>query len=150
MESRELRSGSDPRASRQSQRSVDRNDRITLAVETLPEGICLRVIEPIAMESDQAESLDRVLRRHLAPDSGSMIFDVSQVEFFDSVTTDVLMRLDHTFQSRGEKLVICGVNPLCLEIFQLSGVDCLLTLADDLIQARVLLAKKASGLEVWH
>ena len=129
---------------------MDVEGGFTLAVETLPEGLCLRVIEPIAMESDQAEILERSLRKQLAPESGSIIFDVSQVEFFDAKATEVLMRFDGIFQARGEKLVICGVNPLCLEIFQLSGVDCLLTLADDLIQARVLLAKKASGLEVWH
>jgi len=117
--------------------------------ESLPEGRCLRyrTIGPVEGEGVARFEFDLSLA---AREKGSLILDVSGIDYLDDAATEVLVRLDDRLRRRKDVLVICGVHPLCLEIFQLSGIDCSLTLAHDLMHARVLLAKQAQGRERWH
>lgn len=117
--------------------------------ESVPEGRVLRYRSTGAVEGEEVGRFEAELGS-AARDRGSMILDVSGIEYFDEAATEVLVRLDERLRRRGDVLVLAGIRPLCLEVFQLTGIDCALTLAHDLPHARVLLAKRAQGRERWH
>lgn len=117
--------------------------------QSLPEGRYLQYLQNSSIEGQEVGAFALELTEATKAE-GNLILDLSQVEYLDDQATEVLMQVDSVMKQRGHHLVICGLSNGCLELFQLTGVDCLLTLAPDPLYARVLLAKREAGKEEWH
>jgi len=68
------------------------------------------------------------------------IIEMLGVPYMDSAGMGAIINFYVSCKRNGSKLVICGLNYRVIELFKLTNVDKLITIADDLDQAEALLA----------
>ncbi|MBT9332139.1 STAS domain-containing protein [Paracidobacterium acidisoli] len=79
--------------------------------------------------------LQEDLRNHPAP---TTIIDLSQVPYMDSAGMGVLINFYVSCQKHGRRLIVVAPNYRVIELFRLTRVDTLITIAASLEEAKAL------------
>jgi anti-sigma B factor antagonist len=67
------------------------------------------------------------------------ILEMLGVPYMDSAGMGAIINYYVSCQKSGQKLIVCGLNYRVIELFKLTHVDKLITIADDLEQAEAML-----------
>ncbi len=67
------------------------------------------------------------------------ILEMLGVPYMDSAGMGAIINFYVSCQKSGRKLIVCGLNYRVVELFKLTNVDKLISIADDLDQAEALL-----------
>ncbi len=71
--------------------------------------------------ADAMSELDtEVAQRHASASLSAVLVDFSNVDYFGSMMLETLRHIWMTVRDSGGKLAICGCNPVCHEVFELS------------------------------
>lgn len=70
----------------------------------------------------------------------STIIEMLGVSYMDSAGMGVIINFYVSCKRNGRRLIVCGLNYRVIELFKLTNVDRLITIADDLDQAEAILA----------
>lgn len=68
------------------------------------------------------------------------IIEMLGVSYMDSAGMGAIINFYVSCQRNGRRLIVCGLNYRVVELFKLTNVDKLITIADDLDEAEALLA----------
>jgi anti-anti-sigma factor len=82
----------------------------------------------------QAAEIRQELQR-LADQSGSLILDMSTVSYVDSVALTLLHSIDELCTERGGKLILAGVHPGVVRVFETMGLPMQLSASVERAQA---------------
>jgi anti-anti-sigma factor len=79
-----------------------------------------------------------------------VVLDASNVDFFESEGVDSLLSVEQRLTERKSKLVLSGLNSAIIQVFRLTGLDCLFQIYADVPDAVRGLLRRPSGSEIWH
>jgi len=115
--------------------------------------------EPLAIKLTKGKSPDTRVICLQGPLIVSNLFDFQQelhnspcantivellgVPYMDSAGMGAIINFYVSCQKNGQRLIVCGINYRVIELFRLTKVDTLITIADDLDHAEALLAAQA-------
>jgi len=81
----------------------------------------------VAVAADLRDKLDRLIGSAPAP---SILVDLADVTFLDSVILGVLISAVHRVRDAGGDLQLCGVRPAVRRVFSITGVDAVIDIRD--------------------
>ena len=84
---------------------------------------------------DSFESLKRILEERVSGGQPRLVFDCSQVPLIDSAGLELLVETRDACRRRGGQFQLAGVNPLCMDILQATGLDMLFDVFEDSVAA---------------
>jgi anti-anti-sigma factor len=90
---------------------------------------------------------EAALLRQLLPQMGQthMVLDLSQVEIITSPSIGSLLLLQKQLAQRQRRLILCGARLATMCIFQVAGLDTLVTFAKDRSEALAMLRNLPAG-----
>jgi anti-anti-sigma factor len=100
----------------------------------------VQVIRPLGrLDSASTPELDRAVRALLDAGTPRLLFDLSQLDYISSTGLRVLLLAGKTVRNQQGRMVVSGVRGMVREVFEMSGLPSLLTMAADQPAALALL-----------
>lgn len=99
-------------------------------VNELRDGVLI-VRLPSRMDAVAVRELEEPFTSAIAAHNGSVLVDVSQVDFAASLALRMLMMNLKDQQNRGHELRLFGLQPQIADVFRKTRFDTLFTIADD-------------------
>jgi len=91
------------------------------------------------VDASSSVELDMAIQQLLAENEGKILVDGSSLEYISSAGLGVFMSYLEDFQEKGVKFIIFGLNHKVKNVFHILGLDQLLVIEDNEIQALELL-----------
>lgn len=88
-----------------------------------------------ALSQGNAESLKRVFDACIATGQPRLVFDCSQVPLVDSVGLELLLDTRDACRRRGGQFQLAGLNSLCTDILNATGLSSVFDMYDDAVTA---------------
>jgi len=96
-------------------------DILTVRVEHEADGLVIRAFGELDLSN--AETLDAELRRAIGGDAGSIVLDLSGLDFIDSTGLRVLISAAKQSRQDGARLAIRRGSEAVQQVIAVSGVD---------------------------
>ena len=88
-----------------------------------------------ALTKENADSLRQVFEECIASGQPRLVFDCCQIPLIDSAGLELLLDMRDACRRRGGQFQLAGVNTLCLDILQATGLVCLFEIHSDAVAA---------------
>jgi len=102
--------------------------------EDLPDGLLVKLAGDI--DFSKAPELRAELIEVLQTPRARLIIDLADVGYMDSSGLATLVEALQIQRKRGQKMVLCCLNPKVRGIFEIARLDAIFTLADDVQKAK--------------
>ncbi len=93
-----------------------------------------------SIDTATAPELEKVTLEHLAAGSNKLVIDFNQVDYISSVGLRVVLIAAKQLRKSSGILVLSSLNDVVLEVFEISGLAKILTIAPDINAAKQLMA----------
>jgi stage II sporulation protein AA (anti-sigma F factor antagonist) len=91
------------------------------------------------LDASNAQAAEREVLALFANGGVSVVLDVSRLDYLSSAGLSVLLVATKTARSKGGRAVLVGAKPMVLEIFNMSGLDKIIPMTDNVESALTLL-----------
>ena len=91
------------------------------------------------LDASNAQAAEREVLALFANGGVSVVLDVSRLDYLSSAGLSVLLVATKTARSQGGRAVLVGAKPMVLEIFNMSGLDKIIPMTDNVESALTLL-----------
>jgi len=92
------------------------------------------------LDADTSPEADQTVKGVLAGDTNKLLFDLGALEYLSSAGLRVLLTAAKEIKRRDGKIVLCALNEFVKEIFEVSGFQSLIPIADSVESGLELLA----------
>ena len=82
------------------------------------------------LDADSSPEAEKVVKEALAGQTKRVLFDLSALEYLSSAGLRVLLSAAKEMRRRDGKIVLCSLNEFVKEIFEVSGFQSLIPIAD--------------------
>ena len=82
------------------------------------------------LDADSASEAEKTVNGILEGDTNRMLFDLGALDYLSSAGLRVLLSAAKEIKRRDGKIVLCSLNAFVKEIFEVSGFESLIPLAD--------------------
>ena len=82
------------------------------------------------LDADSSPEAEKVVKEALAGETKRVLFDLSALEYLSSAGLGVLLSAAKEMRRRDGKIVLCSLNEFVKEIFEVSGFQSLIPIAD--------------------
>jgi anti-anti-sigma factor len=82
------------------------------------------------IDDDVFREIDSIIEQYRADTKNGVIIDLVELEYFNSIILEALLRLWNHVHSSGAKMVVCNVSQVGLEILQISKLDSIWPVCD--------------------
>lgn len=82
------------------------------------------------LDADSSPEAETVVKDALAGQTTRVLFDLSELEYLSSAGLRVLLSAAKEMRRRNGKIVLCSLNEFVKEIFEVSGFQSLIPIAD--------------------
>ena len=92
------------------------------------------------LDADSSPEADKTVKESLDGQTDRLLFDLGELEYLSSAGLRVLLSAAKEMKRRGGKIVLCSLNAFVKEIFEVSGFQSLIPIADSVESGRQMLA----------
>jgi anti-anti-sigma factor len=82
------------------------------------------------LDADSSPQAEKIVKEALAGQTTRVLFDLSALEYLSSAGLRVLLSAAKELRRRDGKIVLCSLNEFVKEIFEVSGFQSLIPIAD--------------------
>ncbi len=82
------------------------------------------------LDADSSPEAEKVVKEALAGETKRVLFDLSALEYLSGAGLRVLLSAAKEMRRRDGKIVLCSLNEFVKEIFEVSGFQSLIPIAD--------------------
>ena len=107
------------------------------------------LLDPTVVGPQNRKRLEAAISNRLAQGS-PVVLDASRIDFFEPEGIDMLLSLDRLATQRRASFSMCGLNGTIVQVFRISGLDCLFRIFPDTDAAVEALAGRDAGPWYWH
>jgi anti-anti-sigma factor len=108
-----------------------------IEIESLDDGLIARFTEPLRLTGEKAEEVGRCLATLLDDAKGDrVVINLRNIDVVTSLIIGKLFGLQRQAVAAGKRLVLCEVNPVIREIFQITRLTEFVDLFETEIEAR--------------
>ncbi|GAA0399884.1 STAS domain-containing protein [Cocleimonas flava] len=99
------------------------------------ENITVVTVKEARLDASIAPEFKKQMEELINNDKDKIILDISEIGFMDSSSLGALVGVLKAMGNNG-KLIVCGASGVVLELFKLTRMDRIFTLADDMQAAK--------------
>ncbi len=99
------------------------------------ENITIVTVKESRLDASIAPEFKKQMEEIINNDKDKIIMDITEISFMDSSSLGALVGVLKTMGNNG-KLIICGASGVVLELFKLTRMDRIFTLADNMADAK--------------
>lgn len=118
------------------QREAAMSESMIRQREDLPDGLLVKLAGDI--DFSKAPELRAELIEILQTPRARLVIDLADVGYMDSSGLATLVEALQIQRKRGQKMVLCQLNPKVRGIFEIARLDAIFTLADDVEKAKTV------------
>ena len=97
------------------------------------------------LDADSSQEAEKVVKEALAGQTNRVLFNLGDLEYLSSAGLRVLLSAAKEMRRRDGKIVLCSLNEFVKEIFEVSGFQSLIPIAESVELQRVVQALRRPG-----